>query len=67
MDAYTSISQLNRDAINDVIDLNKKIEEEKEKENPDAKELEKLYLRQLYRGMEINSGLYGGYRFNRPY
>ena len=57
---------LNSEVIKDVIDLNKKIEEEKSKDNPDPKELEKLYLRQLYRGMEINTGFIGNYGI-RPY
>lgn len=56
---YSAISNVDEQAIKDVIDLNKKIEEEKMKDNPDPKELEKLYLRQLYRGMEINPGVYG--------
>ncbi len=64
---YTSVSPLNSEVIKDVIDLNKKIEEEKQKDEPDAKELEKLYMQQLYRGMQINTGFYGTSRFNRPY
>lgn len=46
---------LNNEVIKDVLELRKEIEEEKKKDNPDPKELEKLYLRQLYRGMEINT------------
>ena len=57
---------LNSEVIKDVIDFNKKIEEEKNKENPDPKELEKLYLQQLYRGLEINTGYIRNYGY-RPY
>lgn len=64
---YTSVSPLNSEVVRDVIDLNKKIEEEKKKDNPDNKELEKLYMQQLYRGMMINTNLLGGYRYNIPY
>ena len=56
----------NAEVIKDVIDINKQIEEEKGKNEPDAKELEKLYLRQLYRGMEINSGYLRNYGY-KPY
>lgn len=56
----------NTEVIKDVIDINKQIEEEKGKNEPDAKELEKLYLRQLYRGMEINSGYLKNYGY-KPY
>ena len=45
----------NTEVIKDVLELNKKIEEEKEKDHPDPKELEKLYMQQLYRGMELNT------------
>ena len=45
----------NTEVIKDVLELNKKIKEEKEKEHPDPKELEKLYMQQLYRGMELNT------------
>lgn len=64
---FTTVSPLNSEVIKDVIDLNKKIEEEKKKDNPDNKELEKLYMQQLYRGMMINATLLGGNRYNRPY
>lgn len=56
----------NAEVIKDVIDINKQIEEEKGKNEPDAKELEKLYLRQLYRGMEINCGYLRNYGY-KPY
>lgn len=45
----------NTEVIKDVLELNKKIKEEKEKDHPDPKELEKLYMQQLYRGMELNT------------
>ena len=64
---FTSVSPLNSEVVKDVIDLNKKIEEEKKKDNPDNKELEKLYMQQLYRGMMINTGILGNYRDTRPY
>ena len=56
----------NSEVIKDVLKYNEEIEAEKQKENPDAKELEKLYWRQLYRGMQINGGYTKNYGY-RPY
>lgn len=48
-------TNFNTEVIRDVLELNEEIKKEKEKDNPDPKELEKLYLKQLYRGMELNT------------
>lgn len=64
---YSVVTPMNSEVIKDVLDLKQKIEDEKKKDEPDNKELERLYLLQLYRGMEINSGFWGNNRFNRPY
>lgn len=48
-------AQFNSEVIKDVLELNEEIKKEKEKEHPDPKELERLYLKQLYRGMELNT------------
>jgi len=56
----------NSEVIKDVLKYNEEIEAEKQKENPDAKELEKLYWQQLYRGMQINGGYTKNYGY-RPY
>ena len=56
----------NSEVIKDVLKYNEEIEAEKRKENPDAKELEKLYWQQLYRGMQINGGYTKNYGY-RPY
>lgn len=59
-------TQFNSEVIKDVIGFEKQIEEEKQKENPDPQKLEKLYMQQLYRGMEINTGYIRNYGY-RPY
>ena len=59
-------STLNSEVIKDVLKYNEEIEAEKKKDNPDPKELEKLYWQQLWRGMQINGGYTRNYGY-RPY
>lgn len=43
-----------KNVINDIIELDKKITEEVNSENPNKKEIEKLRWKQLMRGLWIN-------------
>ena len=54
MDRFNT--QFNKEVINDVIDFKKQIEEEKASDNPDLQKLQELYMKQLWRGMQINNG-----------
>ncbi len=53
--------------LRDLSNIYDKIEEEKEKDKPDKEKLLQLQMQQLYRGMELNSGIYNNYRRNIPW
>ena len=57
----------NPEVLKDLSKIYDKIQEEKEKEQPDKEKLLQLKMQQLYRGMELSSGYYNNYRRNIPW
>ena len=53
--------------LRDLSKIHNKIEEEKNSENPDKAKLLELEMQQLYRGMELSTGIYNNYRRNIPW
>lgn len=54
MDRFNT--QFNNEVIKDVLKFNEEIEKEKENPNPDPQKLQDLYMKQIWRGMQINTG-----------
>ena len=57
--------QFNNKVIKDVLKFNEEIEKEKKNPNPDPQKLQDLYMKQIWRGMQINTGNIRS--FNTPF
>ena len=54
-------SKFYKEVLKDLKEIDSKLKEEEEKEEPDREELLKLKMLRLYRGMELNNGYIANY------